>query len=78
MWVDVSMFCADYCLPSVDIDECALGTHQCPDLTQVCSNTIGGATCICKSQYTTDKDDKCIPVGKRLRNDININVYNPS
>jgi len=36
---------------SDDINECALGTHNC-DIHAICTNTIGSYTCECKTGYS--------------------------
>jgi len=38
---------------SDDINECALGTHNC-DIHAICTNTIGSYTCKCKTGYSGD------------------------
>lgn len=35
---------------TIDIDECALGFHDCHSLAE-CSNTKNGYTCSCKKGY---------------------------
>ena len=37
----------------IDIDECALGTHQC---AQNCSNAVGSYTCSCRTGYRLSSD----------------------
>ena len=49
-----------------DINECEPGhsyTLHCSGDHQVCSNTIGGAECICEAQYAFDKANSCKPIG---------------
>ena len=36
---------------SDDINECALGTHNC-DIHAICTNTIANYTCKCKTGYS--------------------------
>jgi cysteine-rich repeat protein len=36
----------------VDVDECALGMHDCDSTVEVCTNTSGSFTCNCKGGYT--------------------------
>lgn len=43
-----------------DIDECALGTHECVALA-TCENTVGSYECICPDGYTAD-ERTCIDI----------------
>ena len=38
---------------TIDIDECALGTHQC---AHRCNNNIGSYTCSCQTGYALNAD----------------------
>ena len=40
-------------LPSSDIDECAVGTHNC-SVDAVCNNTKGAYNCTCNPGYQGD------------------------
>ena len=39
--------------PSTDVDECALGEHDC-DPNADCLNTAGGFQCSCRAGYSGD------------------------
>lgn len=36
-----------------DIDECAIGTHECSELA-ICKNNLGSYKCMCKPNFTGD------------------------
>ncbi|XP_044181282.1 uromodulin-like isoform X1 [Acropora millepora] len=44
-----------------DIDECASGIHNCINGTAICTNTLGSYKCTCKSGYSGDGQNYCIP-----------------
>ena len=43
----------------LDINECALGTHNC-HANATCSNTFGGFYCKCKAGFTGDGINSCL------------------
>ncbi|XP_078700993.1 uncharacterized protein LOC144927453 [Branchiostoma floridae x Branchiostoma belcheri] len=49
-----------------DVDECAMGTDDCPAAETDCVNTRGGYTCVCKEGFIPDPDDPthCIDVNE--------------
>ena len=52
-------------LPSIDINECNKGTHDC-DANADCQNTGGSFTCTCRFGYSgSGKDGNC--KGKLMR-----------
>ena len=54
-----SLLCEPY-ISSLDVDECAMGTHEC---AQHCSNTVGLYSCSCQDEFNLAPDGKtCIPV----------------
>lgn len=68
--------CIRICRIFSDIDECALGVHDClPSAT--CENQLGSYVCIpkqCDAGYITDATGKCI--GKEYVNDeMNLFLY---
>ena len=53
--IDVSTGISFFC--SIDIDECATGQHNCP---QMCINTDGSFECGCSEGYTMGRHGRCI------------------
>ena len=43
----------------LDIDECAINTHDCDNLTTFCSNTFGNFDCLCLSGYVNPNGTSC-------------------
>ena len=51
----------------LDIDECAVGAHDCDLQTSTCTNVVGSFICTCKSGYveSTNPDEQTLCIGKR-------------
>ena len=47
----------------LDVDDCALGTHNC-DVNADCTDTFSGWTCECHSLYRDISDPNQYPLGK--------------
>ena len=43
----------------LDIDECAINTHDCDNLTTFCSNNFGNFDCLCLSGYVNPNGTSC-------------------
>ncbi|CAI8048165.1 Fibrillin-1, partial [Geodia barretti] len=53
-------------IPPPDVDECALGTHNCE---QLCENTPGSFICSCRNGYSLSSDDRtCNDIDECLGN----------
>jgi cysteine-rich repeat protein len=44
-----------------DIDECALGVHDCSPFEALCTNTLGSFSCTCKTQWYSGNGTSCRP-----------------